>query len=90
MDLSNPNRPTCPDCGEEMVFLATRIGPDVHNCFVSDCKNEFLSLEIRDCREDVSPDASIVMKIDSYAEEEQMPQITPDKMQYVLEFYCPN
>jgi hypothetical protein len=90
MVISNPNRPICPDCGEELIYLCTNSGPQQLNCFVCDCRNAFLAKEIIECREDVSPDASIAMVTESYEEEEAIPPIPPDKAHFVLEFYCPN
>ncbi len=90
MTVANSLRPTCPDCGAEMVFLVTNCGPDQIKCYICDCRNDFLAKEIQECREDESPDASIAMVTESYVEEEELPPITPDKAHFILEFYCPN
>lgn len=87
---TNPNRPICPDCGREMIYLCTNSGPDQLNCYVCDCKNGFLAQEIQEAREDESPDASIAMVVEAYTEEDAIPPLPPDKAHMVLEFYCPN
>jgi hypothetical protein len=90
MTLDHPMRPICPSCGKEMVYLVTNAGPEKLQCFVCDCQNEHLAEDIRECRLDHSPEASLCVIYEAFEEEETLPPIPPDKAQYILQYYCPN
>ncbi len=93
MPAANPNRPVCPECGREMVYLVTNTGPEMLCCFVCDCKNTHLTEEIEECRADLSPEASLVITYQEHEvpeESEHIPQMPEGKEHLVLEFYCPN
>ena len=61
-------RPTCPECGEPMIFLAVPTASgEVLRCWVCDCQNDLLAQDVQEARADASPDAALSLKFVLYS-----------------------